>query len=108
MFRNLLSATIVLSIASITACDAASFEFKPVKVDLPDSDKMFPGGSAADAIHYNCLACHSAGMVLNQPALSKEAWTLEVHKMINNYRAPVALEDVAAIVDYLTTLKGAK
>jgi hypothetical protein len=47
-------------------------------------------------------------MVLNQPALSKQAWTAEVHKMINNYRAPIAAEDVGAIVDYLTALKGAK
>jgi hypothetical protein len=45
---------------------------------------------------------------LNQPALSKEAWTLEVHKMINNYRAPIAPEDITAIIDYLTTIKGAK
>ena len=108
MFRNLLSATILLSIASIPARAAASFEFKPVKIDLPDSDKMFPGGPGADAINNNCLACHSAGMVLNQPALSKEAWNLEVHKMINNYRAPIAPEDITAIIDYLTTIKGAK
>ena len=108
MFRNLLSATILLSIASIPASAATSFEFKPVKIDLPDSDTMFPGGSGADAINNNCLACHSAGMVLNQPALSKEAWTLEVHKMINSYRAPIAPEDITAIIDYLTTLKGAK
>jgi hypothetical protein len=54
------------------------------------------------------LACHSAGMVLNQPALPKQAWATEVNKMINNYEAPVAPEDVGAIVDYLTALKGAK
>jgi len=45
-------------------------------------------------------------MVLNQPALSKSAWTAEVNKMINAYKAPVASEDVAAIVDYLTRTKG--
>ena len=38
------------------------------------------------------LACHPVGMVLNQPALSKQAWTAEV-KMINVYKAPVALEN---------------
>jgi hypothetical protein len=111
MFRNILAATIFLfSATSIPAVAraAAPFELKPVKIDLPDSDKMFPDGPGADAINNNCLACHSAGMVLNQPTLSKEAWTEEVHKMINNYKAPVAPEDVAAIVDYLTALKGAK
>jgi len=87
---------------------APPFEFKSVNIDLPDSDKMFPDGPGADAINNNCLACHSAGMVLNQPRLSKQAWAAEVHKMINNYKAPVAPEDVGAIVDYLTALKGTK
>jgi hypothetical protein len=40
-------------------------------VELPPGDALFPGGSNADAINRNCLACHSADMVLNQPALSR-------------------------------------
>jgi hypothetical protein len=47
-------------------------------------------------------------MVLNQPALSKQAWAAEVSKMINSYKAPVAAEDVGPIVEYLTGLKGSK
>jgi hypothetical protein len=47
-------------------------------------------------------------MVLNQPALSKEAWTAEVNKMIKTYKAPVAPEDVDRIVDYLTKLPAGK
>jgi hypothetical protein len=109
MFRNLLPVVILLGVASIplTARAATPFELKSVKIDLPDSDKMFPG-PGSDAINNNCLACHSAGMVLNQPALSKQAWAAEVTKMINNYKAPVAAEDVGPIVEYLTALKGAK
>jgi mono/diheme cytochrome c family protein len=87
---------------------ASPSELKPVKIDLPDSDKMFPAGPGSDAINNNCLACHSADMVLNQPALSKPAWAAEVNKMINNYKAPIAPEDVGPIVEYLTALKGAK
>ena len=110
MFRNLLSATILLGVASMVAIAHAATpsELKPVNIDLPDSDKMFPDGPRSDAINNNCLACHSADMVLNQPALSKQAWATEVNKMINNYKAPVAPEDVGTIVDYLTALKGAK
>jgi mono/diheme cytochrome c family protein len=110
MFRNLLSAVILLSAASMPLVTRAAtpFELKPVKIDLPDSDRMFPGGPGADAINNNCLACHSAGMVLNQPALSKQAWTAEVTKMIDVYKAPVAPEDVGAIVEYLSNLKPAK
>ena len=111
MLRNIPAAAILLlGAASIpaTAGAASPFEFKPVNIDLPDSDRMFPAGPGADAINNNCLACHSAGMVLNQPNLSKQAWAAEVHKMINNYKAPVAPEDVGAIVDYLAALKGTK
>jgi hypothetical protein len=110
MFRNLLSAAVLLGAASmpLVARAATPAQLKPVKIDLPDSDKMFPDGPGSDAINNNCLACHSADMVLNQPALSKQAWTAEVNKMITTYKAPVAPEDVGAIVDYLTRLKGAK
>lgn len=74
-------------------------------VELPSGDALFPGGNA-DAINNNCLACHSADMVLNQPALSKSAWDSEVRKMINIYRAPIDESDVPAIVDYLVSTKG--
>jgi hypothetical protein len=92
----------------LAARTATPLELKSVKLDLPDSDKMFPAGPGSDAINNNCLACHSAGMVLTQPALSKQAWAAEVNKMINNYKAPIAPEDVGAIVGYLTALEGAK
>ena len=110
MFRKFLWAVVLLSAASMSfvARAATPLQLKSVKIDLPDSDKMFPDGPGSDAINNNCLACHSADMVLNQPALSKQAWTAEVNKMITAYRAPVAPEDVATIADYLTSLKGAK
>jgi cytochrome c553 len=79
---------------------------KSVTVDLPAGDSLFSGGSSADAINNNCLACHSADMVLNQPPLPKSTWEAAVHKMINVYRAPVEESDVPAIVDYLVTTKG--
>ena len=110
MYGSFLPAIILLGAASMpfVARAVTPFELKSVKIDLPDSDRMFPDGPGSDAINNNCLACHSAGMVLNQPALSKQAWAAEVNKMINNYKAPVAPKDVATIVDYLTSLKGAK
>jgi hypothetical protein len=75
-------------------------------VELPSGDALFPGGSNADAINNNCLACHSADMVLNQPALSRSAWESEVQKMIKVYRAPIDENDVPTIVDYLVSTKG--
>jgi hypothetical protein len=101
---------ICLSAALLAATSAAAEQFPQIKsttVDLPSGDNMFPGGAAADAINNNCLACHSADMVLNQPALPKSTWEAEVHKMINVYKAPIDNADVPAIVDYLASIKGA-
>jgi hypothetical protein len=110
MFRNFLSAAVLLVAAAmpLAARAAPPSQLNPLKVELPDSGKMFPDGPHSDAINNNCLACHSADMVLNQPALSQQAWRAEVNKMITAYKAPVAPEDVGAIVEYLTSLKGAK
>lgn len=84
-----------------------TFVLKSVSVELPTSDVAFPGTNT-QAITANCLACHSAGMVLTQPALSKAAWDAIVEKMIHAYKAPVAQSDVAPIVDYLEATKGVK
>lgn len=84
---------------------------KPLSVTLPDgSEQTFPdlgpGKPSADAINNNCLACHSADMVMSQPMMAKETWPAIVHKMITVYKAPVAAEDVDGIVAYLQALKG--
>jgi hypothetical protein len=93
---------------SPSTASAAGITLRSVSVDLPTGDRMFPGGAAADPINNNCLACHSAGMVLQQPALTRATWQDEVNKMRDFYKAPVANEDVPAIVDYLATNPGAK
>jgi cytochrome c5 len=78
-----------------------------VSTNFPDSDRLFPG-AGADAINNNCLACHSAGMVLTQPRLSRADWQAEVEKMRNVYKAPVDATDVPAIVAYLVGLSSPK
>jgi cytochrome c5 len=80
---------------------------KSLKLDVPTSDTMFPAGPGSDAINNNCLACHSADHVLNQPSLSRAAWQEVVNKMITAYKAPVDPDDAKAIVDYLVRTKGA-
>jgi cytochrome c5 len=81
---------------------------KSVSVDLPNGDRVFADGSGSDAINNNCLVCHSAGMVLNQPNLAKAQWEAEVNKMRTTYKAPVGSKDADAIVNYLVGIKGAK
>jgi cytochrome c553 len=106
----------ILTVSCLTAVLLASLPapaqqlptIKSINVDLPSGDSLFPGGEKADAINNNCLACHSADMVLNQPALPRTTWEAEVHKMIKAYGAPVDDADVPAIVDYLASTKGTK
>jgi hypothetical protein len=85
---------------------AAGITLRSVSVTLPTGDRMFPGGAPAEAINNNCVTCHSAGMVLTQPSLTRADWQGEVNKMRNVYKAPIADGDVAAIVDYLVHTKG--
>ena len=60
-------------------------------------------------VENNCGGCHSLDYIrINAPFMNRQTWTAEVNKMINNYKAPIAPEDVGTIVEYLTTLKGAK
>ena len=106
--RGMLSIALAAGIAIASPCGhAAPMTFKSVSVDLPTGDRMFEG-PGADAANNNCLACHSVGMVLNQPALSKTQWQAEVDKMRTAYKAPIDPQDVAPIVDYLVGIKGTK
>ena len=86
-----------------SAVSANGVTLRSVSVDNPDSDRTF-AGPGADVVNNNCLACHSAGMVLTQPRLPRAVWQAEVEKMRNTYKAPVDAEDVPAIVDYLANL----
>jgi mono/diheme cytochrome c family protein len=108
MRRNMLLLALLTGalLAPLVARAAFSVELKSVNVDLPQSDRLFTG-EGADVLNSNCLACHSAGMVLNQPALTRATWQAEVNKMIQSYKAPISGADVAAIVEYLTRTKGA-
>ncbi len=78
-----------------------AMRFRSAAIDLPADERTFPGGTEAEAINNNCLACHSAGMVLTQPRLTRAEWQAEVNKMIHVYKAPVDPKDIGAILDYL-------
>jgi hypothetical protein len=109
MSRKMLPLAILMVavLAPISGRTQPLITLKSVTVDIPDSGEMFPG-PGSDAMNNNCLACHSADMVLNQPALPKSVWQAEVTKMIQSYKAPVSEEDVVTIVDYLARMKPAE
>ena len=106
--RMLVPVLLALGAAPLPARAQALQSLKSSSIDLPQGNLQFPPGPGSDALTNNCLACHSAGMVLTQPSLPKATWEAEVRKMINTYKAPVAPEDVPAIIAYLDATKGAK
>ena len=110
MTRTFLPITLAAGIALLPCLVQAEgkLSLKSVNVDLPAGDDTFPNGPGADAINNNCLACHSADMVLNQPAMSKVRWQAEVDKMRTAYKAPIDPKDVDAILEYLDSVKGEK
>jgi mono/diheme cytochrome c family protein len=110
MGRALLPIALIVGVALAPFCAqaASQLSLKSVSVDLPPGDDMFPNGPGADAMNNNCLACHSADMVLNQPALPTAQWQAEVDKMRTAYKAPIDPKDVDGILDYLVSVKGEK
>jgi hypothetical protein len=104
MLRILPSTAVFLGLVIAQPVSAASITLKSTKVDYPVSDTQFMG-AGADAINNNCLACHSADHVLNQPLLSKEKWEEVVHKMVTAYKAPISADDEKQIVEYLAKTK---
>jgi cytochrome c5 len=109
MLRTVLPVVAVLGLVLLPSSGqaAAITKLKSLKLNVPTSDTMFPAGPGSDAINNNCIACHSADHVLNQPSLSREAWQEVVNKMITAYKAPISADDAKAIVDYLVRAKGA-
>jgi hypothetical protein len=106
-------ACIAFSLAIISAARAQPaavppkfITLKSVSVTIPFGSTTFTGGKQADAINNNCLTCHSAEMVLNQPTMTRAQWQAEVTKMRTVYKAPIADQDVPAIVDYLSASPG--
>ncbi len=66
------------------------------------------GGERAALVQLRCSTCHSLDyIVMNSPFLTRAAWDAEVRKMMKIMGAPIAENEVAPIVDYLTQYYGA-
>jgi mono/diheme cytochrome c family protein len=84
--------------------DEASRQWAIVSVELPASDENFPPGVGAEIATGQCLICHSAGMVLRQPPLTKEEWRAEIMKMRSAYGAPMPDDQVDRLSEYLKSI----
>jgi cytochrome c553 len=91
--------------AAPSSVSAGGITLRSVSVVLPESQRTFAGGGAAEAINKDCLICHSAGMVLTQPEMSIAQWKAEEEKMRSAYDAPIDPKDDDVITDYLAKLR---
>jgi hypothetical protein len=85
--------------------DAASLQWPIVRVELPAGDDTFPPGVGATIATSQCLICHSAGMVLQQPPLTKDEWRAEIVKMRSAYGAPLPDDQIDELSEYLFALQ---
>jgi cytochrome c5 len=110
MLNRLLAIVVTISIAASAIAVQAKdvLVLKTVNVVLPTSDRMFPDGPGSDVVNSYCLVCHSAAMVLSQPAMTRSAWEAEVQKMRTAYKAPIPEEQIQTIVSYLAGLQNVK
>ncbi len=80
--------------------------FRTARIELPVSDAVFPAGADADIANSQCLLCHSAGMVLRQPPLTKDQWKAEIVKMRTAFGALIPADQVDALTVYLFRING--
>ena len=80
---------------------ASSALAEPIVYQLPpETAELKPGPGVETAAV--CQACHSADYIGTQPSRKGKAfWQVEAQKMIKVYKAPIAEDDVAVIVNYL-------
>jgi hypothetical protein len=90
---------------SATSTGASAWQWSNVSIDLPTSDSAFPPGDGAE-LTPQCLICHSAGMVLRQPPLTRNQWVDEINKMRSAYGAPLPADQVDHLADYLFRING--
>jgi hypothetical protein len=72
-------------------------------ISLPDVESRFPQ-TGRDLLNNNCLACHSADMVLYQPRMSEAQWRAAIEKMRDTFHARIAETDVDGLVAELANL----
>jgi cytochrome c553 len=92
--------------ATILVCTAAAAVLTS-SVYADEAQIQLKPGPGRDQVMGYCVMCHSLDYIqANSPFMPRQVWEAEVTKMIKAYGAQVPPEDVAKIVDYLTTNYG--
>ena len=97
-----LAALAILGMAGLASAGPKGIELPPDPVQLKPSP--LPGYAKAQA---NCVACHSAEYMQYQPPnAARPYWDAMVKRMKTVFKAPIADEDMPAMVEYLAKTYG--
>lgn len=77
------------------------------RFELPRETAAFKPGPGVEAVKTQCLLCHSAEYVSTQPRLPRAFWKANVEKMKAKFGAPIPVEQMDTLVEYLATTYGA-
>ena len=81
----------------------------PIATTVPDLKQVsitLPTAPGSQTFNANCVICHSASLVANQPDFPEKTWTAIVTKMQKTFGAPVSDSAAKIIIQYLVTVKG--
>ena len=96
-------------IAAVAATAMSFASAAPKTIQIPSETMQLkpsalPGYAKAQA---NCVACHSADYMQYQPPnAARPYWDAMVKRMKAVFKAPIADDDMPAIVDYLAKTYG--
>lgn len=99
--RTLAALAALAALLALGACQDSAPDFAPMDIALPQDSIALPDRPGVEEVTANCTACHSADMILNQPALTRRQWQSTLTKMREVYKASIDSEAEPAILDYL-------
>jgi hypothetical protein len=85
---------------------AATVQGSVRSIVLPVTEIELPPGPHQREFIGACTTCHSARLVLNQPAFPRAKWGEIVKKMVKVYGAPIAAEQEPPLLEYLAAIRG--
>lgn len=92
------------------SCNDSAKKTETVKAssvpDLKEVSVTLPTAPGSQTFNANCVICHSAALVANQPDFPEKTWTAIVTKMQKTFGAPVSDSAAKIIIQYLVTVKG--
>lgn len=99
--RTLAAPVALAALLALGACQDSAPDFAPMDIALPQDSIALPDRPGVEVVTANCTACHSADMILNQPALTRAQWQSTLTKMREVYKASIDSAAEPAILDYL-------